>query len=706
MPRMILTALSPGLSAHIVLTAPQYWTVAAVALSAILWVLLRAKGWGAAAGWTALALAGQACSLQLIEAGPHVRPQMFYPWGEILHTTRHMFLFVFILQALLVVWGTWRHLRPGIATTRRAISFPSLLLALVVMVFASTTLAPEVAQAFVRGGFAAKLVVQTSKTALSMVILSVGLANLALAAATLPLTVLELLSARWRERNTKTIPWLAALWVVAVSSLLAWVVLERMPHVPDEVAYIFHAKYLAAGKVYLPMPPDTSALAVDFTIADGTKWYSAVPLGWPLVLAIGVWLGVPWLMSPLLGGATVLLAHVLLRRLYDRDLADAAALLLAGSPWLLYMSASMMTHGPTLVLALLGLIGVERAREHGSVAGGALAGLSFGALLHTRPLEAVIVAGVAGLWWLAVGWKKLKPAALGATALTGGAMTALLLAYNRMLTGSATKLPLEYWTDLNYYPGANRLGFGKDIGNFGWTGLDALKGHGPIDVVMNTNHNLYMLNFEMFGWACGSLIFVLLLALLRRSKKDALMWGLVAGTWAGLSLYWFSGGPDFGARYWYQMFVPLVALSVLGAQEFAAALSKQSSEAHSNTRVWAFVMLATIIGTINLLPWRALDKYRNYRGVVPDVRTLMRENNFGKSLVFVRGKPFPDYASAIPFNPPTFDRDYPGPIFALEVSPESTARLKEYFSDRPVWVLAGPSESGGPFKIIERPAEK
>jgi hypothetical protein len=701
-------ATIPVLPAHFVITPSFACTIAAVALSAVLWVLLRMKGWGAAAGWTALALAGQACSLQLIEAGPRVRPQMLYPWGEILHSSRHIFFFALAAQTIVVAWGAWRYLRPGIAALRRVISLPGLLVALAVMVFASTTLAPEVAQTFVHGGFAAKLVVQSSKNVLSMVILLVGLANLALAAASLPPAALEALAARWRNRNTRALPWLAALWVAVASSLLVWVVFEGMPHVPDEATYLFHAKYLAAGKLYLPMPPDAEALHVDFTIADGTKWYSVVAAGWPMVLAVGVWLGVPWLVGPVLGGATILLAHVLLRRLYDQELADATALLLAASPWLLYLSASLMTHGLTAVLALLGLICVERAREHGSVAGGALAGLSFGALLHTRPMEAVIVAGVAGVWWLAGGWTRLRFAALGAAAVTGAAMTALLLGYNKMLTGSAARIPQNVWTDLAYYPGSNRMGFGKDIGNFGWTGLDALPGHGPIDVVMNTNHNLYLLNFETFGWACGSILFVVVLALLRRSRKDALMWGLLVATWAGLSLYWFSGGPDFGARYWYQMSVPLGALTVRGALEYASAIDENSAKTtpDSRRRVWVFVLLASVIGTLSLLPWRAVDKYHNYRGVRADVRTFLRENNFGRSLVLVRGKSFPDYTGATPFNPATFDRDYAGTVFAFDANAESTKRIKDYYSDRPVWVIAGPSVTGNGYKIVERPSGK
>ena len=142
--------------------------------------------------------------------------------------------------------------------------------------------------------------------------------------------------------------------------------------------------------------------------------------------------------------------------------------------------------------AALALLGVARAREGGSLGWAALSGVSFGAMLHVRPLEAVITAGVAGLWWLSGGWKKLRFVSLFVAALGGLAMAGLFLSYNKALTGSATLLPLDQFMDTTYYKGSNRLGFGRDIGNWGWTGLDALPGHGPIDVVMNTNQNLYL----------------------------------------------------------------------------------------------------------------------------------------------------------------------------------------------------------------------
>ncbi|MCL4523067.1 MAG: hypothetical protein M1453_09125 [Acidobacteria bacterium] len=706
---MIPFTAGPALPGIFTFTAPLAWTVATVGLSVLLWLLLRAKGWGAAAGWTALAFAGQACALQLLEVGNRVRLQMFFGWSELLRTWRGVFLLILALQGLLVAWGAWKIFLRDNDTRKKIpqlISGPQALVLLLLAMYGCATIAPGVAQAFVNGGFAGQAAVHASKIALGLAVLVVGLLNLLLVAATLPGSVLERLRARWENSERPWLPWAAALWVVVFSSLIAWVVFDRMPHLADEVAHIFQAKYLSIGKLYLPPPVDAEALAAPFQLVEGDKWFASPQFGSAVPLALGYRLGVPWLINPLLGGCIVLLAHIFLRRVYNRKLADAAALLMAFSPWLLFLSASVMPHTSALALTLLGMVAVERARNARSIAWAAVAGLSIGAALHVRALEAVIVASVMGVWWLSGGWKKLSLAAVASTALTGSLMAVLFLACNKLLVGNPFLVPINRYFDLAQYPGSNRLGFGPDVGNFGWTGLDALPGHGPIDVLMNTNQNLYLVNFDMFGWACGSLIFVFLLIVWRKFRSDVLLWGFVLATWALLSLYWYSGGPDFGPRYWYQMFVPLAALTVRGAEELAARLRSAGAVPEAGARVGAFILIATLLGAANIFPWRSLDKYHNYRRIVPDIRAMERQYNFGRSLVLIRGKAWPDYDSAFPFNPPRFDRDVPGTIYARDLGPQSVARLRAYYSDRPVWVLAGPSETGDGFKLIEQPRTK
>jgi hypothetical protein len=283
-------------------------------------------------------------------------------------------------------------------------------------------------------------------------------------------------------------------------------------------------------------------------------------------------------------------------------------------------------------------------------------------------------------------------------------------AYNFAVTGDPRVLPFERVTDLSLYAGANRVGFGKDVGNFGWEHLDPLPGHGPADVLVNTNHNLSIVNFDLFGWACGSLLFVFLLLVRRQWRRDILMWGLILAIWAAMSAYWFSGGPDFGARYWYQMILPMAVLTIRAARDFAERLAAQSPGTRTGDRVWAFVVLASVIGCLNVIPWRAIDKYKGYRGVSGEVRQLARENNFGRSLVFLRGekpgKPWRSglFASAFALNPIPLDKEAPGPIYVRDLGDESRERLRKYYPDRPVWIVADPEFTGDRrFRVLEGP---
>jgi hypothetical protein len=314
--------------------------------------------------------------------------------------------------------------------------------------------------------------------------------------------------------------------------------------------------------------------------------------------------------------------------------------------------------------------------------------------------------GVAtGLWALGAGAKRLALPALLALGLTSIAIAGLLLPYNRSLTGQATYDPITKYFDERYYPGSNRLGFGREVGNVGWTGLDPLLGHGPVDVLVNANANFYMLNFDLFGWSFGSLWFAVVLVLWGRwTRTDWLFLTTVLLIIGGMSLYWFSGGPDFGARYWYQTQVPMVILTVRGMQVVRDRLATLAPLAGIGERLWVFIAVASLVAFINVLPWRSLDKYHNYRGMRPDIRTLSRDYTFGNSLVLIQSrdnKAFPEYSSAAIFNPPSLEQ--PGTIYARDLNPSKTDLLRKHFADRPLWIVAAPSVTGKGMQVVGGP---
>ena len=124
--------------------------------------------------------------------------------------------------------------------------------------------------------------------------------------------------------------------------------------------------------------------------------YALTPPGWPAMLAVGMRLGAPWLVNPILGGVNVLLAYLLIWGLYNRHTARLAVLLLAVSPWFVFMAMNFMTHTFSLTCALASVVLVQHARRTGAMIWAALAGVALGVGSIIRPLDGLIMALLVG----------------------------------------------------------------------------------------------------------------------------------------------------------------------------------------------------------------------------------------------------------------------------------------------------------------------
>ncbi|MCE9596224.1 MAG: glycosyltransferase family 39 protein [Planctomycetes bacterium] len=488
--------------------------------------------------------------------------------------------------------------------------------------------------------------------------------------------------------------WRTALASTLAAALLCFTVYDRHPHVPDEVVYLIHARYLAAGELSLPAPPVLAAFDVDLMMLEGGRWYSPVNPGWPFALALGAPFGAEWLVNPLLGGLAILVVYSFLREVMSRRNARVATMLLAASPWFVFLNMSFMTHTWTLVCAALGGLGVARARRTGKRAWAWLAGAGVGMVATIRPLEGLVLALCLGLWSIGLGGARLKFASLAGLVLGTAFVAAIVLPYNAALTGSARVFPINHYVDTVYGPGKNDLGFGPEKG-LGWGGLDPWPGHSPLQAAVNAQFNTFAIDVELFGWASGSLLLVwIALVLGKRRPIDRAWIVFVLAILTSNSLYWFAGGPDFGARYWYLVIVPLIALAVAGLN----ALAEREEQ---RTRLLVAVF-ALVLGNVALfMPWRAVDKYVGYRGMVAGVRDLARDKHFGRSLVLIQGERHPDYASAAIYNPLDLEAD--APIYAWDKDVATRAALLAHYADRPIWLVAGPSVTQRGFEIVEGP---
>jgi hypothetical protein len=387
-------------------------------------------------------------------------------------------------------------------------------------------------------------------------------------------------------------------------------------------------------------------------------------------------------------------------RLYDRRVARHALLLLSASPWYLYLGMSFMPHMATLTCLLIAVLAVMHARASGAAYATWLGGAAVGFLSLVRQLEGLVVALLLGLWSIGVGGRRLPARAVAGLAISTALVAALTLPYNRYFTGEATTFPIMAHNDRLFGVNSNAYGFGPDRG-MGWQ-LDPYPGHGPLDAVVNTNLNVTAMNVELFGWATGSLVLVYVLVIAGRPRSsDWLCLALSAAVFVAYFFNYFSGGPDFGARYWFLMILPAVVLTVRGLQTLAEWLP--GPREHGMARVTAASLALSAASLMLFVPWRALDKYYHYLNMRPDVTRLAASHGFGRSLVLIRGPEYPDYASAAIYNPLDLHADRP--VYARDRDRETRRRLHRAYADRPVWIVDGPSRTGAGYRVVDGPTE-
>jgi hypothetical protein len=671
----------------------------AIGIAVIVWGALIETEWKSFGAWFGLALVGQAASLQMIDAGRLIHFQHYRSIFELLRTDA-LALTLLILQIACVGVGISAYL--GVIKEWILSRFASWQVALILILL-------SLSSAAVTPSFDT----YTTSLAMGAIVQLVSIANVILLAWSVPSDKLSdlgkridrFLNGNKNERKIRLdrFSLIAALWVVLVTSFLSYFVYQAHPHVPDETQYIFQANYMAAGQLSVKAPAVPEAFAMYMVPAREARWFGIFPPGWPAILALGTLLGASWLVNPLLAGLCVLLAYIFFQQFYARREARLAVLILCSSPWLLFMGMSYMSHVATLVFALTAAVLLIRGIKTQKAVYSLAAGLAVGVVFLIRPLDGAVVGlilGFGGLFGNSA-WRTRIRSSAGL--VVGSAIaSALILPYNKLVTGSKSLSPSEAYYNAYVGPNVMALGFGPDRG-MNWP-LDAFPGHSPLEAAINAALNIFQLNTELFGWATGSLLLVVLLAASGRVvKADLWPWGAIAAVAGGYGLFWYHGGPDFGARYWFLCIVPLIALTVRGLQYMSSAIgSGKERKPVFDVRIVLSAGMLCVMSLASYIPWRVSDKYYAYLGMQPGIRQLAERHGFGKSLVLVRGSEHPDYQSAWIYNPLDFDGD--APIYAFDKSPEIRAELLRNYPNHQVWIVDGPTIADGEYRIVEGPA--
>ncbi|MBN1284401.1 MAG: glycosyltransferase family 39 protein [Anaerolineae bacterium] len=388
----------------------------------------------------------------------------------------------------------------------------------------------------------------------------------------------------------KRIHILALLTVLAafvLTALVSRTTFERLPHLEDEVAYLYQAKIFAGGHMVIETPEPKHLYWQPFVVDYEGRRFGKYPPGWSLLLSVGVLVGQPWVVNAFCATLSVALVYRLGSWIFDRTTGLVAALLLALSPFALLLNGTLMSHTSAMCLFLLwvyGLWKLQHARLHRRRWGWAVfAGVMLGLLFGSRQLTAAGLAAPFFIWaGLVVAWRGLRrfwsreyvqPALLFALAALSVALVAPL--FNYAAAGDPT---YNLYTLVWEY---DRIGFGDCCGP---------SGHTPVKAFYNMRRDLGLLTSDLFGWQMSQGVYdrlyaggwrmgmgvswlLLLPGLLALWRRPSAGWAwallgsfvcLVAAQW----LFW-SGAQLYGPRYYFEGIPGLVLLGAAGATGLA-----------------------------------------------------------------------------------------------------------------------------------------
>jgi hypothetical protein len=485
--------------------------------------------------------------------------------------------------------------------------------------------------------------------------------------------------ADFADRHVRVILGVLAALSFVITATFAFRVLGPFPHIPDGFSYYFQAKIFAAGRLFAPAPALPQFFDYEWVMVHDGRWFSIFPPGWPMLLAAGVRVGVPALVNPILGSASVVAIYALDSALYGRRHGLLCATLCCLSPFFLFMSAEFMSHTSTLfattlsTLCYVTAIGTAGKMWQFGAAGGCAA-----IALLIRPIDAVAIWGgqIAYGLWTAPSRRTLVGSSISAAVLACG--VAVYVLYNHAIVGAWFVAPLALLSP------HNRMGFGRDIGE-PWTPF-VTPGHDPWRALLNLNHNAAVMSQDLFGWPVSSLLFVVVLAVFGKTdRRYGLSFAVIAATVAGYALYWYHG-VAFGARFYFALLPHFVMLTIEGirqAPELMSHLLRRTSVSPVLRQIpVAVVTLCFAFGWAVYVPKVSfVAPYRNQREMNGEFYEFQRHQVPENALVFVRAPRVFYYGPAFIANQIPLERG--AAIYALDRG-GANRRVMALFPDRTV----------------------
>jgi len=353
--------------------------------------------------------------------------------------------------------------------------------------------------------------------------------------------------------------------VAATLSLLtALGLFKGLPTLVDGMVALLHGRMIAGATLSVSLPDPQAAWLIANTVLTPSGWISQYPPFPSLLLAAGFLVHAHWMVGPLLVGATVAFSVLLADHLLPQEplVARLGGLLMALSPFLLFLGGGYLSHLPAAAFGALTLYSALRARD-GDWKWAILTGLGSGAMVASRPWLGLMV-GVAfpvALWIFgkpgreAMGWiaRRLVGATLGGIPFAMG-----LGWFNQHFFGH----PLRLGYSVAFGP-SHDLGFHTDP----WGNQ-----YGPLQALGFTAQDLLSLGIYLLETPIPAVILVgVFLSIGPRLTGG----GKVLLAWASLpvlaNVFYWHHGSHLGPRMLYEAAPAWILLSVLAALSLAGS---------------------------------------------------------------------------------------------------------------------------------------
>jgi 4-amino-4-deoxy-L-arabinose transferase-like glycosyltransferase len=294
--------------------------------------------------------------------------------------------------------------------------------------------------------------------------------------------------------------WLALgliLFTFFMGALVSRTVFEHLPHLEDEVAYLFQARLLARGQVVIDSPQPGRPFWQPFILDYNGHRFGKYPLGWPGMLAVGVLMGQLWVVNAWLSAVTVALTYRLGREIFNPNTGIIAAGLVSFSPMALLLNGTLMSHTAALFTTTLFLYAYWRLESRRyAVRWGIIAGVALGLTIINRPVAGLALALPFVVWSVvrlarsAISFQSLKSILqpLFALAIVAILISTIVPLYNYAASGNPRQnLYLLVWE-------YDQLGFGPGYGRNIHTLEKGLH---------QTRWDLSLTAADLFGWQTG-----------------------------------------------------------------------------------------------------------------------------------------------------------------------------------------------------------